>query len=197
MKKKSLLSVLLAVLLLCGAMAGILIPTEAESLNATVYYTIGAVEMEGSEHFDGIIPAFAAAQEKNHQWEANDVLEIRFKGEISAGAQDGLVFGQTTIWRKDGTKLPIIIRGVDTEKARDAYVYVDSAGGWYACANDFHFKNLTIPIADNDTEFYAGSGNISFENVYFKDQTVTINNLEESPPETTRSLFLRVTHGWS
>ena len=61
---------------------------------------------------------------------------------ITGGTQDGLLFGLTTVWREDGTKLPITIRGVDSVTARDAYIYLDGAGGQYlnACV---WFETLT------------------------------------------------------
>ena len=178
MKHTKLWSCLIAFMLLISCAAGIFaVGAVAES--ATVYYTIGSVALEGAENFADINTALAQAEKKSGQWAADDVLEIQFKGTISGGAQDGLLFGQTTIWREDGTKLPIIIRGVDTSKARDAFIYVDSAGGWYACANDYHFRNLTIPVANQSTDFYAGCGNISFEDVYFSNKDVKIRDAED------------------
>ncbi len=154
----------------------------------TTIYVVGDIHVDGALKFDDIVEAFAAALAKNKLWGADEQLEIQFKGSISAGAQNGLVFGLTTIWRQDGTKLPITIRGVDTDMPRDAFIYVDSAGGWYACANDYTFVNLTIPIADQKTEFYAGSGHIKFEEVLFKNRNAKI------PNEATRTVFQNLIH---
>ncbi len=178
MKHTRFLLYLAVMILLVSCTVGIF-AVGAKAEEATVYYTVGDVQMEGAEHFEDFVPAFDAAEAKNHQWAANDVLEIRFKGDFSGGQQNGLLFGQTTIWREDGTKLPIIIRGVDTKKPRDAYIYLDAVGGWYACANDYTFINMTLPVGNQLTEFYAGSGNVRFENVNFKEDDTIISNAEE------------------
>ena len=167
----------LATLVLIACLVGVFMMTSAhaKTSEATKIFTVGNLSVSDAEVFDSIGAAFDAAASRT--WASDDVLEIRFKGEISPGPQNGLMFNQTTIWRQDGTKLPIIIRGVDTAKARDAYIYVDAAGGWYACANDYTFVNLTLPISSHNTEFFAGSGNITFENVSFTNSsTATIAN---------------------
>ena len=182
MKQTKFWSVLLAMILLVSCIAGIMI-VGAEAESATVYYTIGEVEQEGSEHFDTLAEAFTALKAKNKKWGANESVEIRFKGDIEGGTNNGILFGLTTVWREDGTKLPITFRGVDKTSPRDAYIYLDAAGGWYACANDYTFINLTLPVGDQLTEFYAGSGNVRFENVYFKEQNLVVPTSAEQEME--------------
>ena len=182
MKHTKIWSCLLALVLLVSCAVGIF-AVSADAESTVIYYTLGEVEMEGSEHFATLAEALAALQAKNKKWGANESVEIRFQGEISGGTQDGLLFGLTTIWREDNTKLPIAFRGVDKLTSRDAYIYLDAAGGWYACANDYSFYNLTLPVGDQLTEFYAGSGNIYFEDVHFKEQNITIPTSAEQKVE--------------
>ncbi|MBE6712098.1 MAG: hypothetical protein E7580_01115 [Ruminococcaceae bacterium] len=199
MKHTRFWSCLLALVLLVSCIAGVFaVGAEAETAaeqsasggatvladeGTTVYYTLGEVEMDGAEHFDTLSESLAALKEKNEKWKADESVEIRFMGDISGGTQDGILFGLTTVWREDGTKLPITFRGVDTTTARDAYIYLDGAGGWYACANDYTFINLTLPVGDQLTEFYAGCGNVRFENVHFKQQNITIPTAAEQAIE--------------
>ena len=182
MKHTKFWSCLIAFVLLVSCVVGIFV-VGADAESTTVYYTVGDVTLEGSEHFDTFNEALAALKAKNTEWGANEAVEIQFKGDISGGTQDGILFGLTTVWRENGTKLPITIRGVDTKTARDAYIYLDGAGGWYACANDYTFINLTLPVGDQLTEFYAGSGNVRFENVHFKEQNITIPTSVEQEME--------------
>lgn len=174
MKLKKLISFILALALVLSCAPHMLplakaVTTDTEPEGTpTVLYCVTDLGAEGSVIVDSLDEAFSKIEAKNKQWKAGDSVEIRIKGEDHTGGhQDGLLFGQTTIWREDGTKLPITIRGVDTTLPNDAYIYLDSAGGWYACANDYTFINLTLPIGDQETLFYAGSGNITLIDVSF------------------------------
>jgi len=183
MKKFTHMLVVLCAVLMFASVLGILATgTQNDVLTPTVVYTVGTVQQEGSIHVDDFSYATAALREKNRQWKADDVVEIQFVGQISGGAEDGVLFRLETIWREDGTKLPIIIRGAGALRD-DASIYLDGVGGWYACANDYTFVNLSMPIGTNNgekgvTEFYAGSGNIRFENVEFKPKTVRVPSAE-------------------
>ena len=186
--KKKLLSVFLAALIgLSCVTAGVVLSGKATAVSAvptpTVIYTVGDYTEEGAQHFSSISGALQKADEKNHLWESDDVVEIRFRGDaMGAGAQNGVLFRQSTIWREDGTKLPITIRGIDRNEPRDSNIYLDSAGGWYACANDYTFVNMTLPIANQETFFYAGSGNIRFEECNLLlggSSRIVIHNVEE------------------
>ncbi len=173
MTKHKLLSLVLAVMMLTTCVAGALfIGAKAQVQTPTVIYTVAEYEEEGYEHFSDFVAAMQKAAEET--WGKDDVLEILFQGDnVSAGPQgdnantkgtQGLLFSAPTIWREDGTKLPITIRGVDKETPRDSSIYLDAIGGWYACANDYTFVNMTVPLARQETQFYAGSGNIAFVN---------------------------------
>ncbi len=171
MKKSKMISLLLAVMMLITCVTGALfIGAEAQVQTPTVIYTVAEYEEEGREHFADFVAAMQKAATVT--WGKDDVLEIRFQGDlVSAGPQgddantkglQGLLFSATTIWREDGTKLPITIRGIDKKYSRDSSIYLDAVGGWYACANDYTFVNMTVPLAAQNTQFYAGSGNITF-----------------------------------
>ncbi|MBR5295324.1 MAG: hypothetical protein IKU24_01890, partial [Clostridia bacterium] len=181
MKKTKILSLALSVLLLASCILGALV-VGAGAKEATVIYTACDYTEEGKEHFGDITSALANAATKSGEWKKDDVLEIRFSGTQSgAGAQDGLLFAQTTIWREDGTKLPITIRGINTKTTRDALIDLDHAGGWYACANDYTFVNLTMPIGTWGVTLYAGSGNVKFEECYLATTSsrITVHNRAE------------------
>ncbi len=168
MKIKKILSLILAIALVWSCAPNYLPAVEAvEETAPTVVYTVGDLGVEDAQIVDTIDAAFAKISEKNKQWAADAAVEIRFKGEIRGGAENSLLFGQTTIWRNNGTKLPITLLGVDTTIKYDASIVLDAIGGWYACANDYTFRNLSLTIGDRDTKFYAGSGNIVFEDVFF------------------------------
>ncbi len=178
-KLKHMSVVLCVVLVLAVSLSLLVTQTEATTQTPTVVYTCGDVQQEGSIHVDTFSDATAALREKNKQWKSDDIVEIQFTGDISGGAQNGVLFRLETIWREDGTKLPIIIRGAGAIPD-DAFIYLDAAGGWYACANDYTFVNVTLPVGSNknQTDFYAGSGNVRFENVNFKEKGVRIPNIE-------------------
>ncbi len=187
MKKARLISVVLALALLCGCAVGICMISAGAEATTTVY-TVGDYTEDGAHPFPDANAAFAAAAEK--EWGANEQLEIKFKGQISAGgiSVGGYVlFNQTTIFREDGSKLPITIEGVDTRSPRDAEIFLDAAQ-WVACANDYTFKNLLLPIGDQDIEFYAGSGDIKFENVDFRRTSPKIAD------ESVRKAIQKLTH---
>lgn len=161
MKNKKLWLVLLASLILCGCVSGILF-TGASAEETVVLYAVGDLQVSGATQVESIQDALADLEKNNRKWSADTTAEIRICGsDHSGGAQNGVIFGQVTIWREDGTKLPITIRGVDTAEPKDAYIYLDAKGGWYACANDYTFVNLTLPVADQETFFFAGSGNVT------------------------------------
>ncbi|MBR5296101.1 MAG: hypothetical protein IKU24_05880, partial [Clostridia bacterium] len=206
MKKSKIISLFLALLMLSTCVLGALfIGAKAQVQTPTVIYTVADYEEEGKEHFTGFSEALQKAASLT--WGKDDVLEIRFKGEqVSAGPQgtfdengninstgiQGLLFGQETIWREDGTKLPITIRGINMKSARDSWIYIDAAGGWYTCANDYTFVNLTLPIGDYGTQFFAGSGNITFHecNLYFSSGRLVIHNMDEWYEKTAISTEL-------
>jgi len=78
-------------------------------------------------------------------------------GEHTATAKNGVLFGQKTIFLPTGRKLPITVQGADAT--------LRMPQGEVACANDYTFTNLKIPFDDEQTKFYAGSGNVTLKNL--------------------------------
>ncbi len=169
MKKKNLLSLLLAVAMILSCIAGVMaIGAGAEGANKIVFavgdLTVDELD-EGAIYAADIMSALSVLDVNSRQHPSDTTAEIHIKGNLTGGDQGNLLFAQKTIWRADGTKLPISIIGHDTAQPRDAYIYLDGIGGWYTCANDYTFENLTLPVGDQETYFYAGSGNVRFDNV--------------------------------
>ena len=169
MKRKSLISLLLVAAMTVSCVVGLMLHATAEGANKIVFavgdLTVEELGVEGATYTTDIMGALSALDANSRKHSSDTTAEIHFKGSLTGGDQGNLLFAQKTIWRADGTKLPISIIGHDTAEPRDAYIYLDGIGGWYTCANDYSFKNLTLPVGDQVTYFYAGSGNIRLDNV--------------------------------
>ena len=169
MKRKSLISLLLVAAMTVSCVVGLMLHATAEGANKIVFavgdLTVEELGVEGATYTVDIMGALSALDANSRQHASDATAEIHIKGNLTGGDQGNLLFAQKTIWRKDGTKLPISIIGHDTASPRDAYIYLDGIGGWYTCANDYSFENLTLPVGDQVTYFYAGSGNVRFDNV--------------------------------
>lgn len=169
MKRKSLLGLLLVgILAIAFVFGAMIIGTQAEETKivfAVGDLTVEELGVEGATYTADIMGALSVLDENSRKHASDLVAEIHFKGNTTGGDQGNLLFAQKTIWREDGTKLPISIIGHDTDSPRDAYIYLDGIGGWYTCANDYTFVNLTLPVGDQVTYFYAGSGNVRMDNV--------------------------------
>jgi len=159
---KKILSVSVAVFLLAACIVGIFsVGADATATPVpTVIYTAGDYTEDDYAHFGTVDLALVKANESNRKWKADDVLEIRFDGTFVAGGHNGILFSATTIWREDNTKLPIVIRGRDKASS---VIDFDNAGGFYACANDYTFTNCSLMIGNDGTQFFAGSGNVVFD----------------------------------
>ena len=166
MRNAKLWSVLVAAVLLCACAFGMLFTGAGASDTripaSTTTYEVGS-------HGNSIGECLNYASRDT--WEKDDVLEITFSGtdesaKVEADAANGrssyLLFGQTTIFREDGSKLPIVIKGTSA----DAADKITTPKGSYSCANDYYFTNLTVVggSKSNVVYIYAGSGNIVFEN---------------------------------
>ncbi|MBO7157651.1 MAG: hypothetical protein J6W31_03520, partial [Clostridia bacterium] len=169
MKRKSLLALLLVAALTVACVIGLMLGATAEGANKIVFavgdLTVEELGVEGATYTTDIMGALSALDAASREHPSDTVAEIHIKGDLTGGDQGNLLFAQKTIWREDGTKLPISIIGHDTAEPRDAYIYLDGIGGWYTCANDYTFENLTLPVGDQETYFYAGSGNVRLDNV--------------------------------
>ncbi len=174
--KKSSISVLAVMLIVCIVSVVFLIPTvSAENFTAT--YAVGIAKddaecPEGAIAVSSIQEAFAEIEKVT--WDSSAKVQVLLKADptvtLSGGGQNGVLFGQSTIFRSDDSKLPITMRGLSENAA--TFIYLDAVGGWYACANDYHFENLTLSVGDcresNPIKFFAGSGNVTFDNCLFK-----------------------------
>lgn len=110
-------------------------------------------------------------------FEPGSVLVVKFKGSLTAFADGTNVslrksynnfFGAATIFRSDNTKLPIIIEGVEVNRASTVTIS-PSSSSILAFANDYYFTNLTLQKAasTSDVTLHGGSGRVTFDNVNF------------------------------
>ncbi len=177
MRTAKLWSVLLAAVLLCACMAGLLF-TGASASDA-VTYTVGQDYADISAALDA-----AADYAKNEGWGSGASLVIEFTGtdnsavltEAGEGKSTNLLFGQPTIFREDGTRLPITIKGTASSIESNVIAWNHGAteenAKSYAAANDYTFENLLLPLAGVRSNYYAylyaGSGSLTFTDVLFK-----------------------------
>ncbi len=162
--KKSLLSVLLAAVLLCACVAGMLIfGAQAEGEYTATY----AVEDGGS--VTAAMEQIAAAVEGG-TITAGPVL-IDVKASVSETATDGYLFWGETI-KVGNEPLDITIQGAGA----DTVVTVNGAdaNGHLNSVNDFTFKNFTLTTAEA-TQLNLGNRNVTFDSVVISD-TVLLND---------------------
>ncbi len=166
MKGVKLWSVLFAFVLLCVCIVGVLI------MGTSATDGVKEWKVDGTD-YTSIYEALTAAQ--GETWAEDESLVITVdpsklaSESISHSASGtayagGIAFGQKTIFRADGTRLPITIQGSSDRTEFTLNITTDTK---VACANSYTFKNLTFPIGDasNNTHIYAGSGQVKFENV--------------------------------
>ena len=168
MRNAKLWSVLCAAVLLCACVAGVLFTGASASdtriPEATDIYEVG---------IDGDSIRACLSEAADATWSKDDVLEIRFSGtdtslyaapDAANGISGYTMFETPTIFREDNTKLPIVISG--TAEDRAATITTPSNG--YNAANDYFFNNLTIVggSSGRSVAFYAGCGELVFENVH-------------------------------
>ncbi len=189
MLKKKNLSVILAVVLLCASVLGVLF-LGAQAAGTKYYMTVGdsagayedkvPADMSFIKNYDGVADAVAAA--KGRTWAKGDTLTIYIAnsnttavGSVNSG-QGRQLFGTYTIFRADNTKLPITIDGDDPSTADTnekyalpvgTFAYKDEVGVPAAiCANDYTFKNLNLSSwAITNFRLYSGSGRVTFDTV--------------------------------
>lgn len=174
MKKAKLFSVLFALALVIACTVGVLMTGTSAADGMTEWAVDGTT-------YSSIKAALTAAEKE--EWEKDETLVITVDPAILASESishdasgnaypGGIAFGQKTIFRADGTRLPITVQG---SSDRTAFTLNITAGTKVACANSYTFKNLTFPIGDSseDTYFYAGSGIVRLENVVTSSGTAT------------------------
>ena len=131
MKRKSF-GLFLALTLILSCFVGMETRVEAEAANKIVFavadLTVEELGVEGAIYAEDIMGALSILDANSRKHASDLVAEIHFKGNTTGGDQGNLLFAQKTIWREDGTKLPISIIGHDTSAPRDAYIYLDGIG---------------------------------------------------------------------
>ena len=168
MRNAKLWSVLCAAVLLCACVVGVLFTgasaSDSRIPEATTTYVVGT---------DGDTIRACLDKAAEETWGATDVLEIEFSGsdgsiyakpDVANGIGGYTMFETATIFREDNTKLPIVITGTDDEKAST----ITTPSNGYNATNDYHFNNLTIAggSSGKSVTFYAGCGELVFENVH-------------------------------
>lgn len=183
-KKAKLISVLISALLLVACISGILVlGAGAEEITVPTSFADATVYDYTQNSGSHIAEALQKAAQET--WAADSKLVIKFyyKDETSllsgAEGKENLAFGCPTIFREDGTKLPILIMSTRPEMKSEIQFKVSSVdkdgnptvvdqNRAVAFANDYTFYNLTILVGSNkDRVLYAGSGNVVFEKVDF------------------------------
>ena len=82
-------------------------------------------------------------------------VRLVLTGEHTATAEDGVLFGQKTIFLPSGLKLPITVSGGTLRLP----------AGNVVCTNDYTFTDIRIPFDDVQTKLYAGTGNVVLGNI--------------------------------
>lgn len=157
MQNKKLLSVCLALFLLCTCAVGFL-TVSANAVN-NVSWKVDGTDDPANGSFATLQDAVEAAEAKT-DWGASDVLLINVTASETqtVAVEDALLFGAHTVFRADGTRLPIEISG-GTLALPSGYT------GNVVCANSYSFLDMKFPLADIDVDFYAGSGEVTFARV--------------------------------
>ncbi len=109
--------------------------------------------------------AKAIDSKKNGSFATDDAIRVLLTG--AATDTSSLLFGESTIFNNDGDRLPIIIEG-------QSGASLSLSAAKVASGNSYIFKNLTLNTAANSA-FYAGSGEVVFENVTFGNTTTSFN----------------------
>ncbi len=193
MFSKKILSILIAAVLLCAAIVGVVFIGADAGGTSYTWYIDGVGTAENS--YATIDAAMSAAKAKT-DWAADDTLTIyvtasgttsTFNTASTGGNADTgrHLFNVITVFRADNTQLPITIDGdnpaTDTVEQNTLLitepVWTLSGMKSFAASNDYTFKNLDLSSwAATTYAFYAGSGEITFENVNFgSTQTMTIS----------------------
>lgn len=171
MKSTKLWSVLLAAVLLCACALGVLF-TSAGAAQQTVTLYVDAAGNDstgnGSKSAPYATVEAALADLAGRTWNGDDSALIMLNGSIATkSSSESVLFGQKTIFTKENTKLPITIKG--DSKTSDILTVSSKK---VACANDYTFDTLTLPVEQNANAVFAGSGNIALNNVAFTTGTL-------------------------
>ncbi len=107
---------------------------------------------------------------RTQAYEAGSVLVVKFKDSLTAfsdgkntGKSGKTAFGAMTIFREDNTKLPIVIEGIEADKASTLKINKTDR---LEFANDYFFTNVTFSVTSGeDAYIQAGSGLVTFHDV--------------------------------
>lgn len=156
----------------------------ADDLKDDPYYASATKLSGNSTIYSALTNGYGGTHAANGGFEAGSVLVIKFKGtkEFNFATNGGLkrseylAFTAPTLFRADGTKLPIVIEGVEADAASTLKLdnfKIDSktTANLYTAlglANDYYFSNLKIQkTLTSSMTLFAGSGNVVFHNVVF------------------------------
>ena len=164
--RTKLLTTLLALVLLCACVAGVLM-LSAQAAGTDYVWSVDGVGTAEDSYLD-INKAIAAAYSKK-DWEAGDTLTIQITASNTAAADatGRLLFGKYSIFRADNTLLPITIDGGANRYGfgLNGTGYKDGHG--ISCTNDYTFTNMDLNWGSVETNFRAGCGQVTFDNVSF------------------------------
>ncbi|MBR5295828.1 MAG: hypothetical protein IKU24_04480, partial [Clostridia bacterium] len=169
MRNTKLWSVLLAAVLLCASVVGlVIVGAQAEGVVYDWYVDgVGAAD----DHYATIDDAMKAAYAKK-DWAEGDSLAIYITksgtattfNTVQTGAQVNTgrhLFNVATIFRADNTKLPITIDGTEDMNSLifgNTPAWTSGGKQAFIASNDYTFKNLDLTAwAATEHLFYAGS----------------------------------------
>ncbi len=131
--KKTVLTIILT---LCTALVALAFSVQADTALQL------SVAAEGGD-FSTVESALCAVEEMAKQGELNEKgVRLVLTGVHTATSENGVLFGQKTIFLPNGKKIPVTVTGGT----------LNLPAGNVACANDYTFTNITIPLDDVATK---------------------------------------------
>lgn len=144
MKQTKLLTIL-AVTVLIACLAGLFfVPSAAQGTRvpvATKEFSVATVQ--------AISNALTGTT-----WSKDSVVKLNLSADLTCTGE--LLFGVPTVFRADGTQLPIVVSG-------DNWHSITLPAGRVACTNDYIFDGVTLLANASGSTLFAGSGEIAFE----------------------------------
>jgi hypothetical protein len=154
MRNAKLWSLLLAFVLLCGCVLGVLFTTASAA--GTYELNVGAGEFATVEAaWNSIADADLSAYES---------ITVKVNGAVTETSTSALLFGQKTIWKDTGVMMPITITGSGSLSFPQG---TENSYRKFASANDITFKDMNLPISSLYTMFFAGNGKLTFDGCAF------------------------------
>ncbi len=215
--KKNLLSVLLAAVLLCACVAGMLVTGVSAEEPTHKVLEVDGVGASGSGKYKTVTAALRSVSSSS--WAPGSTLTIEIS--VVATSGEGLtkiasassmfnVFGVQTLFVSDGTKLPITIRseyvaeGENESRSSLRFLNWGYSTYSYFFSNDYTFENIDLYFSKNvqtkwNTDgsrqitarsdyLYAGSGEVTFKNVRFCRSNYQYKAADSSDTSTTQQL---------